>query len=80
LVQSPEWVLLVKVAETQISRLRRSAECGPMLDQGACAQRDWDLAQAAGIEVALRIPESVIITALETQIAMENQNARTGSN
>ena len=62
LVQSPEWGLLAEVAKVQIHRRRRDATSGPKVDEAAQVLRDWNLAEAAGIEVCLGLPQVLIDT------------------
>lgn len=57
---SPGWAALVEVAQAQISHRRQKYNLVPLKTTDGLLEQQWELGEASGIELFLRLPQSII--------------------
>lgn len=75
LLESPAWVELVKAAEVQIHHRRQKYNFAPLNSTDALLQQQWELGEASGIDLFVRLPQS-IIDGCEAVIAERTQHEK----
>lgn len=60
LLTSPAWVELAKIAEVQVHNRRQKHIFQPLASSDGVLQQQWELGEAGGIELFMRLPQNII--------------------